>query len=247
MIVSFFEEFPNRKNLDKLKLVTWPTKLYVAAKSLKEFNRIRLSIRNRHVREVIYWPILSKEEGYWISPFSRRKALLRVLGEVKDTPVMIDAELPRNPWLYITQKANFFRNRKLIREFVRSHPDVYVAEYYPTGKVKGKIMSFLGLHFNPRRHKCKVIKMVYHSMHSFDREFIIGKLREGRKQFRNNFLVAYGVIAKGIGGNEPMLSEEQLAEDLKIAKAVGVKEVVIFRLGGLNSSYAKSLASFVNH
>ncbi len=70
MIISFFEEFPTKENLGKLKLVTWQTKLYVAAKSVKDFNRIRSTIKNKHIKEVIYWPVLEKEEGYWISPFS---------------------------------------------------------------------------------------------------------------------------------------------------------------------------------
>lgn len=247
MIISFFEEFPTKKNLDKLKLVSWPTKLYVAAKSLKEFNRIKSTIKNKHVKEVVYWPVLENDEGYWISPFSRRKALLRVLGEVKNTSVMIDAELPttKNPWLYITQKANFFRNRKLIRKFVRSYPNVYVVEYYPTGKFKESIMSFLGLHFDLNKFNSKVIKMVYHSMHHFDRRFITDKLKAGREEFGKNFLVAYGAIARGARGNEHILSCEQLREDLEIARSAKLDEVIIFRLGGLNKSYSDLMKKFV--
>lgn len=244
MIISFFEEFPTRANLSKLKLVKWPTKLYIAAKSLKEFNKIKSSIKNRHVKEVVYWPILSKKEGYWISPFSEMKALLRVLGEV-DVPVMIDAELPttRNPVLYFTQLFNFLSNRKLIRKFVSSHHDVYIAEYYPTGKFKESVMSFLGLHFDLNRFNSKVIKMVYHSMHSFDREFIVQKLKEGRSEFGSRFIVGYGVIAQGVA-DESMLSVEQLEEDLRIAKAAGLKEVILFRLGGLNKKYCSVLEKF---
>ena len=239
MIISFFEEYPTRKNLGKLKLVTWPTKLYVAARSLKEFNKIKASIRNRNVKEVVFWPILEKDEGYWISPFSDIEGLKRVLSEIGDVPVMIDAELPfrRHPLLLFSQFFSFFSNRKMIRDFIRNHDNVYVSEYYPTGKFKEGIMSFLGLHFNLRRHKCNVIKMVYHSMHHFDKQFITEKLKAGKKEFGGRFMVAYGTIAKGVAGNEPLLSLNQLREDLEIAKEVGIKEVIIFRLGGLNKDY----------
>ncbi|MFH0752465.1 MAG: hypothetical protein V1914_02600 [archaeon] len=245
MIVSFFEEFPTKRNLDKLKLVTWPTKLYIAAKCLKDFNKIKSNIKNKHVKEIVYWPILEKEEGYWISPFSDRDALLRVFNEAKGVPVMVDAEVPfrKHPSLLFSQLFNFFKNRNLIMDFV-SNNKVYVAEYYPTGKIKEKVMSFLGLHFYSKRFNNKVIKMVYHSMHGFDKDFITSKLETGKKEFGGNFLVAYGTIAKGILGTEPLLSKEQLKEDLKIAKKVGIKEVVIFRLGGLNKSYAKVIKGF---
>ncbi len=246
MIISFFEEFPTKANLNKLKLVSWPTKLYVAAKSIKEFKKIKSSIKNKHVKDVVYWPILEKKEGYWISPFSKRNALLRVLGEIKDTPVMIDAELPttKNPWLFITQKANFFRNRKLIRKFVSGSPEVYVAEYYPTGKFKEAIMSFLGLHFDLNKFNSKVIKMVYHSMHNFNRDFITQKIKDGKAEFGKRFIVGYGIIAHGIDGDEQMLSLEQLEEDLKIAKVAGISEVIIFRLGGLNKGYVSVIKEF---
>ena len=79
MITSFFEEFPTKENLNKVKLIDFPTKLYLTAPSLKEFNQIKKSIKNKYIKEFIYWPILERKEGYWISPFSKRTALKRVL------------------------------------------------------------------------------------------------------------------------------------------------------------------------
>lgn len=250
MQISFFEEFPNKSNLSKLKFVTWTTKLYIGAKSVTEFKRIKASIKNKHVKEVIYWPILEKKEGYWISPFSRRKALLRIFGELDGLkiPVMLDLELPttQNPWLLITQKFNFFRNKKLIRKFIENYAgDVYLAEYYPEGKWKEKVMKFLGLHYSAP--KVKVIKMVYHSLHRFiNQEFLEREFRRGVKEYGKNYLVALGTIAPGISGCEPKLSLSQLEEDLKIAEYVGIKEVIIFRLGGLDRKYLKVLNKFIS-
>ena len=249
MIISFFEEFPTRENLDKLKLVRWPTKLYLAARSLEEFNSIRSKIKNKNVDEIIYWPVLGRKEGYWISPFSKRKALVRVFDEVegRDVPVMVDAELPttQNLLLYLTQFLNFFRNKRLIEDFVKKRKRVYVAEYYPEGKRKEAFLSAWGLSFNPEMFGNKVIKMVYHSMHDFDEEFIRDELKRGLKEHGKDFLVAYGAIAQGVHQNESILSCEQLKKDLEIAQDVGVKEVVIFRLGGLDGVYAEVVRKFI--
>ncbi len=121
MIISFFEEFPTAKNLDKLRFVRWPTKIYLAARSLKEFKRIKSRVKNVYIKEFVYWPVLGVNEGYWISPFSKRGALKRIFSEIKNknVPVMIDAELPTtsNPSLYVTQLFNFLSNKRLIQNF----------------------------------------------------------------------------------------------------------------------------------
>ena len=44
MKVNFFEEFPNEENLEKLKLIYFPSLIYVATKSLEEFNHIKKKI-----------------------------------------------------------------------------------------------------------------------------------------------------------------------------------------------------------
>jgi len=242
MQISFFEEFPTKENLAKLKLVSWPTKLYVAAKSLNEFEVVKSSVKNKKVKEFVYWPILEKKEGYWISPFSKRKALLRILNELmnRKVSVMLDLELPttKNPSLYLTQFFNFYRNKKLIKKFIKEYKGkIYLAEYYPEGKLKEKILRFFGLHYQNK--KVKVIKMLYHSLHNFNGKFIRKELSRGKEEFGNNYLVALGTIAKGINGNEPLLSTKQLKKDLQLIKELKIKEVLIFRLGGLNKKYVE--------
>lgn len=244
MRISFFEEFPSLENLGKLRLVNWPTKLYIAAKSVQEFEQLRSTIKSKNVKEVAYWPILSRKEGYWISPFSQRKALRRIFQELKGKhfPVMLDLELPttKNPLLYLTQALNFFRNKKLINNFINAYPgDVYLAEYYPEGKRKERILTLLGLHYITK--KAKIIKMVYHSMHHFNKQFITTELQRGKNEWGDNFLVAYGTMATGIEGWELNITAAQLEEDLKIAKVVGIKEVVLYRLAGLNKEYRRTI------
>ncbi len=243
MQINFFEEFPD--GLDKLKLYK-PPKLFVAAKSLSEFkeikNKVKLIIKqNKSIRtkskqktetELIYWPILSIKEGYWISPFSNRQALLRIFNELKNKniSVMLDLELPttKNPKLYFTQFTNFYINRRLIKNFINNYSGkVCAAEYNFSNQ---NLLKKLGLHFN----NTKIIKMKYHSLHSFNKNKFKSFLNNSKQK---GIIPGLGTIAKGINGNEKILSPLEFKRDLKMCKESGIKEVVIFRLGGLNKKY----------
>ncbi|MBI2667101.1 hypothetical protein HYX13_05820 [Candidatus Woesearchaeota archaeon] len=247
--ISFFEEFPTKKNLEKLKLVNWPTKLYLAAKSLEEFEMLkRKNSTFRQVRKWIYWPILEKKEGYWISPFSKREALVRIFSELKDKriPVMLDLELPttQNPLLYFSQLPFFFANKRLISSFIQEYRgEVYLAEYYPERRNAERVMEILGIHYKNKR--TKVIKMFYHSVHNFGEKFLRDELQLGKKEFQKKYLLAYGTISSGIAGNEPLLKPEILHKDLLLAQKNMISEIVIFRLGGLNKKYVKIIEKFV--
>lgn len=245
MLISFFEEFPTEEILAKLKLISWPTKLYVAANSVEEFRAVTFSIRNnQRLLEAVYWPILKKKEGYWISPFSKQTALKHLFEQLehKRIPIMLDLELPttRNPWLYLTELFHFRRDKKLINFLVHHYRgETYLCEYY----ARKKMLELLGLHYQNK--KSKVIKMLYNSSYRFDEEALRKELQAGVEEFGENYIVGYGTIAVGVGGNEPLLSPQQLEKDLRIAQEVGVKEVVLFRLGGLDKKYVKVLEKFV--
>lgn len=245
MLISFFEEFPTEDTLARLKLVSWPTKLYIAANNLQQFKAITSVVRhNKNLLEAVYWPILKKREGYWISPFSKQNALQRTFEELehKKIPVMLDLELPttQNPLLYLTQFFNFNKDKKIIHSFVCNHPgETYLCEY----SAPEKSLQKLGLHY--QNNKSKVMKMLYHSVHYYSAEKLKFEMQQGLRRYGDNYIVGFGTIAVGVGGNEPLLSPQQLEKDLQIAKEVGVKEVVLFRLGGLNKKYAKVLEKFV--
>ena len=245
MLISFFEEFPTAKNLSKLKLVRWPTGLYIAAASFQEFERIRMMLQNqKQVREVIYWPVLQKHEGYWISPFSRQQALQRIFTELhgRKIPVILDLELPttKNPWLYLLEARHFRSNKRLIQNFINTYPGrIMVAEYYPERRWQENFMSIVGLHYPSA--KASIIKMLYTSLHHFKRGFLQQELQRGKQEYGARFKIAVGTIAKGIGGQEPILSAAALRKDLEMMRQANVPEVIIYCLGGLNKSYAAVL------
>ena len=240
MIISYFEEFPDYKSLSKIKSITTPTKLYIAARSLAEFNQLKTQIRSKNVREIIYWPILEKKEGYWISPFSHHTALKRILDELngQTISVMLDLELPttRNPWLFLTQFPFFYSNKLRISNFIDTYNGkLYLCEYYGQRSIHKKIFRILGLHYYaPHAY---IIKMYYQSIHQFSHQFLEDQIKRGKHTWGNNFILALGTIAKGIHGTEPRLTPEELAKNLNEAKRHDIEEVIIFRLGGIDEDY----------
>ncbi|MEK6864239.1 MAG: hypothetical protein AABX27_03030 [Nanoarchaeota archaeon] len=245
MIVSFFEEYPTKENLAKLKLVSFPTKLYIAAESLDAFFKIKEKIKSKWVKEVIYWPLLKKEEGYWMSPFADRKALKRIMQETVNVPLLWDAEIPRKRILMLKNILFFHSNKKLIRNFLSSHKkDVYCAEYFPERGLFYYFLKALGLEFSAKEYGDYEVKMLYSSMHNYSKEFIKKEIEEGVEDSDGKFIPAFGTLRIGARGDEKKISLEILERDLGIAKDAGVKEAIIFRLGGLTKEYAKLLKSY---
>ncbi|MBI5391960.1 hypothetical protein HZB00_03070 [Candidatus Woesearchaeota archaeon] len=243
MQISFFEEFPTQENFQKLTLIHFPTKLYLASSSLKEFKKYARSLkkRNRFIREIIYWPVLSAEEGYWLSPFSKRKALLRLCEELQHKKINIlwDAEFPIKASLYFSGMQLFFMNYILIKRFFRTYQGkITTAEYFPQHLFSRWIFSVLGLHFTPQNKKRNVVKMLYSSLRSYrSKEWMEKHILAGKKIYGNHFLAGLGLLAPGVGEHEKMIHVEQLQRDLTLCKKAGVKEVILFRLGGLNKEY----------
>jgi len=239
MQISFFEEFPTKENLAKIKYIPFPTKLYLAAPSLKDFKKIQVS--SPCVKEKIYWPILKKEEGYWFSPFSKRNAINRIFKELKGSsvPVMLDAELPThpNPALYLTESLNFWKNRASIQNFISERKNMYTAEYFPSSKVSEKLFHFLGLSFATRNHY--PIKMIYSSMHDFGESFIEEEIKKAKRTYGKRLRVALGTLTHGIKGNEPAIYPKKLERDLSICNTLNIEEVILFRLGGMNKEYQR--------
>lgn len=243
MKISFFEEFPTKKNLSKLNLIKFPTTIYIAAKNIKEFNKIKSQIKKPTI--VAYWPILEKKEGYWLSPFSSPAAVKRVIKEVKNEKVMWDAELPfRHPWLFL-RVDNFLRNMPTIRSFFkRKGKNILTSEYPIKNSLMQFLLTLLGVSFSPKKYRNKKIIMYYTSMHKVIRPIFLKSIAKLQKKYGNNLQVALGTIATGILGNEPILSPQDLKRDLDEMKKIGVKEVVVFRLGGLDEEYIKTIRKF---
>lgn len=240
MRISFFEEFPTPKNLEKLELINFQTRIYIAARGLGELRKFKELL---HEYELVYWPVLRMREGYWISPFSKRVALYGALKEVKDENIhlMLDLEYPIfAPWLYLTQLPDFLRNKSFISTYIVERKGETTLVELTGNKRK---LEFLGLSY--KSEKANKAKMVYTSLITGIRKKKESYLRkiciQGVKEYESRFRIGLGCITKGISKLEPILTPEELAEDLEIAKECGVVEAIIYRLGGLNEEYIKAI------
>ncbi len=261
MRISFYEEFPTKQNLDKIRLIKFPTKLIVASKSIKEFNKIRNNIKkykNKNIKEIIYWPVLKKEEGYWFSVFAKHSALKRTVDESKQNrsklTIMWDAEIPiLKKSLFFTQLLNYFKNRRLIFDFFRNSKNynlqILTSEYPLENKFFRKILSKLFVvSFDPNVYGNKKIVMLYTSFsknHKNIEKYLEKQIIMGKRLFGKNFIIGLGCIDAGILGSEPILIPKELDRDLKITKNNKINEAVIFRLGGLDKEYIKIIETYI--
>lgn len=253
MQIDFFEEFPNNESLSKLNLISFKTNLYVAAKNAKKFlilkNKIKRSFKN--VAEVFYWPILKVDEGYWMSAFSKTTALKRILNEIKNSDeklsVLWDAELPiLRKRLFVTQLHNFFTNRKIIQKTLfQQYPShlFIVTAFHKSGI--NKLLSSLACTYFPSG-SFPYIDMLYTSLIKVGNKsgYLRSVIRRNKNRFQE-YSVALGLIGRGVEDHlTPLISLTDLKRDLDIVEKEGIKNVVLYRLGGLNEDYLKVIEKF---
>jgi|SRR3989344_881648 len=253
MRISFFEEFPTSANLQKLKLVTWPTKLYVAAKSLKEFEEIAAKIRklakHKLVTEIIYWPILEKKDGYWISPWANSTTLRNLFHSLlhrknkKPLSVMLDLEPPKEKMQLFTRMPMMHINKRKIQKFLYHAPEHNIKVYaVELSHLSPRILRMIGLSYSSQKFKQQRIGMYYTSFirlllpqHLVEERFI----HKVKECVQNKMFLGIGLIAPGVYKIEPTYDADTLQTELKIAQEKGIKEVIIFRLGGLHKKFMK--------
>lgn len=235
MKISFFEEFPTQENLEKAKLINFPSKLYIATKTIEELNKIKKQISSNYIKEVIWWPILTKKEGYYFSPFSSKKAMNRILKQTKNQKTMIDIEMPINRIEILTKAYKIITNRKILNDILKNKNIILCEHIW-----ENFLMKILGLNF-PGNNK---IKMLYTSQLIMPRK-LIEKTVKNLSTKNPNTKIGLGLIARGVEKiKRPLLTPKQLRKDLELCKTNNIKEVVIFRLGGLNKDYIKIINQF---
>ena len=82
-------------------------------------------------------------------------------------------------------------------------------------------------------------------MHPLIRKRFFKNIKQLQYKYQKDLQVGLGTIATGILGNEPILSPQKLARDLKEMQELNINEVVIFRLGGLNKKYLQTIKKFL--
>jgi len=243
MNIEFYEEFPSNKSLEKLKLVKFKTRLFLAAKSIKEFQEFEKQAKKiKKGVKIAYWPIV--ENSYWISPFSNTKDLIKLFKDLEKIKnhLLIDLELPlAKRWkMYFKNILHLKKNKKIIKEFMERNKKRITTAEYPLAFIS-KIMKFIGLNYNIKTEKSI---MWYSSMMP---KSLNKKIKKNIKNIKNkkNYSISLGTLAIGILGNEKILSPEKLEKDLEFVKKAGFKKVIIFRLEGINKKYLQVINKFI--
>jgi len=228
MIISFFEEFPTKENLDKIELITFPTRLYIATESIEELSKIKKQIKSKYIKEIIWWPILNEKEGYYFSVFSSKKAMKRILNQINNQKTMIDLEMPHQRKQMISKFYRIFTNKSILNKILKNKNTISCEHF-----IENNLMKLIGLNYK----KQNKIKMIYTSHIKLPRT-IIEKIIEKLAKKYSNLKIGLGLISHGVENIKlPVLAPQQLEEDLKLCKKHKIKEVIIFRLGGLNKKY----------
>jgi hypothetical protein len=244
--INFFEEYPEQGALERASLVDFPSTVFLSASSVEEYqtHRDELLAHNPDI-EPGYWPIL--DASYWISPFAdtaELRALFDDLWSFAD-PVLLDLELPfLKPSLFVRNALSVAKNKELIRSFIAySESDVHTAEY-PPAPVLDCVWQAAGVSYSAESLGHQRYPMYYSSMIPEWLEDVV--LNRTRQTVNADAAVGLGLgtIATGVMGDEPILSPDELREDLQTAEDMGVSTVTIFRLGGLDEKYVSVLRQF---
>lgn len=241
MEIGFYEEFPNKENLKKLKLVKFPTRIFIAAHSLEEFKEYEKVAKSyKKDLEIAYWPII--KNSYYVSPFSNPRDLIETFKEFDSIKnhILIDIELPLKKVMILKNIFNIQKNKKLIQNFIDRNSQRITVPQMPFA-IYSKFFKWVGLVYEGDYEKNP---MYYTSMFS---EKINSKVKEFLVKCKNKseYAVGLGTIARGVVGTELILPAEKLREDLEFMKNHGFEKAIIFRLGGLNKEYVKVLEKFV--
>lgn len=244
MRISFFEEFPTPRNLEKVIPLHFPSTVYLAASSLAQFREVRETLRglNPHI-EAAYWPILTK--SYWVSPFCDSEELRILVGElqapVDAKRVLIDLEIPvLSKGQVLRNLGNFRANKRIIQTIFSSSGDGIVSAEYPSlGDSSQGFLESLGLSVPMARFRHIKTVMFYTTFirHYDVQNTIRRQILRLHREYDGHIHVGLGTIAPGVFGNEGILHPRELGQQLRFFRDEGIPEVTLYRLGGLTNEY----------
>jgi hypothetical protein len=247
MRIDFFEEFPSPQTLLPIRSFPAGTTVFMGCSTLEEFQLLSRLLRSINPQaQPAWWPIL--KTSYWVSPFSSHHELLslkRQMTEVEyGTEILMDLELPLLKLkLVIKNFGYFFRNKELLKKMTQDER-VLCAQYPDSLLTTTRVLQLLGVSFPNAQRR---LVMAYSSM-------MPGPLKAHfRKalvlQIRQDPLLSVGIGALGRGalGFESQMSDLELEQDLSFCHSMGVKRVVVFRLGGATPSQIEILREMALH
>lgn len=245
--VVFWCEFPEKvdwKFAERL-LRGMPTEVYVAVRDVQEYQHWKRKTK----LAVFPWPVLSKEEGYWFSGFTSRKAIDQ-LKQYKGLKIKIDLEPPLPRWQYSNLRILAYALRKI---FQRGENVAYLQQviYEVAGRGSGTTMKSAALLVNEfpfakwylRRQGTyielkKGMQKNYMCYTSFAGGFFRPLIRMYLKWFMRkavardkNVGFSLGLIGHGILGREGSYYRVgEFLEDVAMAEESGCRQIAVYSL-----------------
>ena len=212
MQINFFYEFKEKKDLEKLNEINHKTNLYLACHSYKKFNEALSIIKNKNIKEIIYWQTSKLKKNYWISPYSQKNTLLKIFNYNMNTHIMNNIEINKNSLLFLMKLSSLFKNKKSFNEFLNDKE--YPSGKYAEGEFKNKLISFFGINFDPYKYNKRKIKSLYKALKKNNLTII-------KKE------VPYKMFKEKSAYLMTMRNKEGLNKNIKLAKELGCNEIMI--------------------
>lgn len=248
--VVFWCEFPEETDWSKLekllKELDMNIKIYVPVKNLNEFLILKRLIQKKcgHVDEVNVWPVLSKENGYWFSGFTKSEDIKK-LKQFSTLSIKIDLELPipkkkYSNMMLITYLGKYLfhkgPNNKQLYSTIKnmSENTNIILNEFPFPRF---LLKRWGIHM-PIMKNCTKNIMSYTTiggrlLRPLTKLYLfIYLLRE--RLANKNIMCSIGLIGKGILKNEGVYDNvHQFKSDLDMARFLRIKQVAIYSIDSI--------------
>lgn len=241
--IGLYEEFPVPWRLEKLRQIDFPVTLAVAAKSRAEFLALRETIQQTYpqVQEVYFWPLLSKEEGYYPGAWSDAAGVQRVALEADGLPTLWDSEMPLG--LGRWSLADWWQNRPFVDQWLRQRTEpVQIWRSHTIMGLNPLFLRLLGLQFDPAEYKNVSLQLdLYTVGEGQPRAELARILRCGVEAYGDRFVPSFGALDDGEGSPDIFVPAATLRRNLQLAREAGVSEVWLFGVNGLNEAYVSAI------
>ncbi len=241
--VGFYEEFPTPQRLAKLRDVDFPVSLAVSASSHEKFLELRASILREYpqVKEVLFWPLLKKEEGYYPGTWSAPDAVHRVADESDGLPVLWDMEAPLDG-KFPSLKSRM-ANGQFLDQWLRSRKEpVAIWRSHTTMGLDPLFLHLAGLQFDPLEFPAVTLHLdMYQKGNGLPDARMAQIMRCGVERYGPRFVPSLGVLDDGLGQASEFVPIATLQRNLQSARAAGVSEVWLFGVNGITPSVIQTL------
>lgn len=244
--VGLYEEFPNPWRLAKLSQLDFPVTLAIAARSREEFLALRSEIQATYpqVREVVFWPLLADEEGYYPGPWSDPAGIKRLINDSADLPLLWDLEVPRGIKNIRTLSiSNWWENRSVLAKLFETHPQpVHIWRTHTSLGLDSLFLRLMGMYVAPNQESNARLHLdLYATGRGQDSRQLWQMVRCGVEQYGERFIPSLGVLNDQEGPPEIFVPPATFRRNLEIARGAGASEIWIFGSNGLNSEYLNAI------